>query len=46
MYDAWGNVVDVLGDEELAKVNPFRYRGYYQDNKTGFYYLQSSGIFM
>ena len=41
IYDAWGNVVDIIGDEELAKINPFRYRGYYQDNETGFYYLQS-----
>ena len=41
IYDAWGNVVDIVGDEELAKINPFRYRGYYQDNETGFYYLQS-----
>ena len=22
-------------------MNPFRYRGYYYDNETGFYYLQS-----
>ena len=41
IYDAWGKVVDIVGDEELAKINPFRYRGYYQDNETGFYYLQS-----
>lgn len=41
IYDAWGNIVAVHGDEDIAKVNPFRYRGYYQDNETGFYYLQS-----
>ena len=41
IYDAWGNVVDIIGDEELAKINPFRYRGYYQDNETVFFYLQS-----
>ncbi len=41
VYDAWGNVVKTIGDEDIAKVNPFRYRGYYQDNETGFYYLQS-----
>lgn len=41
IYDAWGNIVVVHGDESIAKINPFRYRGYYQDNETGFYYLQS-----
>ena len=41
VYDAWGNIVAVYGDESIAQVNPFRYRGYYQDNETGFYYLQS-----
>ena len=25
----------------MASVNPFRYRGYYYDNETGFYYLQT-----
>ena len=25
----------------LAEINPLRYRGYYYDNETGFYYLQS-----
>jgi RHS repeat-associated protein len=38
-YDAWGNILDSGGD--LAAVNPLRYRGYYYDNETGFYYLQS-----
>ena len=41
IYDAWGNIVAVYGDETIAQINPFRYRGYYQDNETGFYYLQS-----
>ena len=26
---------------DLAEINPLRYRGYYYDNETGFYYLQS-----
>ena len=26
---------------ELAVNNPFRYRGYYYDNETGLYYLNS-----
>ena len=38
-YDAWGNILDSGGN--LAEVNPLRYRGYYYDNETGFYYLQS-----
>ena len=38
-YDAWGNILDRGGN--LAEVNPLRYRGYYYDNETGFYYLQS-----
>ena len=25
----------------LAEINPLRYRGYYYDSETGFYYLQS-----
>lgn len=41
IYDAWGNVVNIVGDEDIANINPFRYRGYYQDKETGFYYLQS-----
>jgi len=40
-YDAWGNVTSVSGDEDLAENNPFRYRGYYQDSESGFFYLQS-----
>ncbi|NLJ15777.1 MAG: RHS repeat-associated core domain-containing protein [Clostridiales bacterium] len=41
MYDAWGNITSVSGDEQLAESNPFRYRGYYQDSESGFFYLQS-----
>ena len=47
-YDAWGNctVYDssakVLTDPtSIANINPLRYRGYYYDAETGFYYLQS-----
>lgn len=40
-YDAWGNIVSIDGDEELAKKNPFRYRGYYYDEEIGLYYLNS-----
>ena len=38
-YDAWGNIVSSSGS--LAEINPLRYRGYYYDSETGFYYLQS-----
>ena len=34
-----GEVISAEGD--LAEVNPLRYRGYYYDSETGFYYLQS-----
>lgn len=27
--------------EDLAELKPLRYRGYYYDNETGLYYLQS-----
>ena len=38
--DANGN--DVSGNAtHIANINPFRYRGYYYDTETGFYYLQS-----
>ncbi|MFR3414268.1 MAG: hypothetical protein ACLTS1_18595 [Coprococcus sp.] len=26
---------------DLAKINPLRYRGYYYDQETGLYYLQT-----
>ena len=48
-YDAWGkplSVTDASGNtisdaSHIANVNPIRYRGYYYDVETGFYYLQS-----
>ena len=39
-YDAWGKVIFAT-DTEIARVNPFRYRGYYYDSEIGMYYLQS-----
>ena len=45
VYDAWGNVTvtnhNVSGTNTGARYNPFRYRGYYYDTETGYYYLQS-----
>ena len=38
-YDPWGKIISSSGT--LADVNPLRYRGYYYDTETGFYYLQS-----
>ncbi len=42
-YDAWGKVLSVTGTlaSTLGQDNPFRYRGYYYDTETGFYYLQT-----
>lgn len=46
-YDEWGKIGSITTtnntDEEntLANINPLRYRGYYYDNETGYYYLQS-----
>ena len=38
--DAGGN--DISGNAtHIANINPFRYRGYYYDAETGFYYLES-----
>ena len=40
-YDSWGKVLSVTGNTTLGNANPFRYRGYYYDTETGFYYLGS-----
>ena len=48
-YDAWGkilSVTDATGNEvtdpnHMGRINPIRYRGYYYDEETGLYYLQS-----
>ena len=43
-YDAWGNVTGmtyVEGNETPYELNHITYRGYYRDEETGFYYLQS-----
>ena len=47
-YDEWGkplSITDGNGNDvsanasHIANVNPLRYRGYYYDSETGFYYL-------
>ncbi len=42
-YDAWGKVESISGSsaDTVGKMNPMRYRGYYEDTETGLYYLQS-----
>ena len=42
-YDAWGKVLSVSGSlsSTVGAVNPFRYRGYYYDTETGWYYLNA-----
>ncbi len=38
-YDPYGKIINSYG--AMAEINPLRYRGYYYDSETGFYYLQS-----
>ena len=48
-YDAWGNLLSVTDGaghavtdaEHIGLVNPIRYRGYYYDSDTGYYWLNS-----
>ena len=42
LYIANGSNADVSSDStHIANINPIRYRGYYYDTETGFYFLQS-----
>ncbi len=42
-YDAWGKILSVTGSlaDTIGQKNPFRYRSYYYDSETGWYYLNS-----
>ena len=43
-YDAWGKCQTIVVDSAantIAELNPFRYRGYYFDTETGFYFLKT-----
>ena len=49
-YDPWGKLLSIKNaagqdvsayPDNSANINPLRYRGYYYDNESGFYYLQS-----
>ena len=49
-YDAWGQIVSITdgsdndvssNGDHIANLNPMRYRGYYYEKETGFYYVSS-----
>ena len=48
-YDGWGNILSIIDADgytpgnpaNLMNRNPLRYRGYYYDTETGFYYASS-----
>ena len=42
-YDSWGRLLSTSGSaaETIGQKNPFRYRGYYYDAESGWYYLNS-----
>lgn len=40
-YDIYGKVQKILGNKVIAEINKFRYKSYYYDNETDFYYLES-----
>ena len=43
-YDAWGKCQTTVVDSnanDIATLNPFRYRSYYFDTETGFYFLKT-----
>ena len=39
-YNAWGRCRST-GNSTIASINPYRYRGYYYDTESGFYFLQT-----
>lgn len=49
-YDSWGNIISIKDNSgndistnvnHIANINPFRYKEYYYDTETGFYYLNN-----
>lgn len=41
-HNAWGeHTVTNYTSANIGNINPFRYRGYYYDTETGFYYLNA-----
>jgi RHS repeat-associated protein len=43
VYDAYGNILSITDTSgiDLGNINPFRFKSYYYDTETGFYYLNS-----
>jgi len=41
IYAAWGNCTVTVDVDGIGTLNPIRYRGYYYDSETGFYYVSS-----
>ena len=43
IYDAYGNIVNIeaVNQNEIAKLNPYRYRSYYYDNETNLFLVSS-----
>ena len=46
IYDAWNKLLSTTGSmaASLGYLNPFRYRGYVNDEETGLHYLKSNFI--
>lgn len=48
-YDSWGNVLSIVNNQgeeinnknDIAYINPYRYRSYYYDEETQLYYLNN-----
>ena len=40
-YNAFGEILNESSLTTIAQLNPIRYRGYYYDTESGFYYLNS-----
>ncbi len=42
-YNEWGQLLSTTGTlaDTIGQINPLRYRGYYYDAETGFYYVSS-----
>ena len=41
IYDAFGNILNIDNLSDIARINPFRYKGYYYDQETNLYYCKS-----
>ena len=40
-YDAFGNIRSTHEDDSIGAINPMRYKGYYYDSETKYYWLNS-----